>query len=175
MSYDKSDIYKVSLNDLIISSTPKSIKALEEILDDNGYYGRYRIITCKAPKSNDLCIKIEVYLPDSIYHYVWPYNTHYNLSTRSFGKRTKPAVINNKKILMKCMGFFNMFSYIITGKIDPIAEIAHLYMGWATKAEYIKMITFLCKVGLFNNGEFCLKTVMDSKEVHDNLFDPTYY
>lgn len=169
-----SDQFQVSLNELIFSYNPNSIDQIKKILDENGYYGRHQVYTVNVNKSTDVCIKIRIYLVDSCYYYTWPFLTHYNLTRKCFGKRKIPALIKNDFKISKCMYFFTTFRYIITGKIDPIAEIAHLYMGWATKNEYIKIITYLSTNGFFKDGDFCLKSAIDVHEVHKNLFDANY-
>ena len=42
---NKSDAYSISINSVILLYKPQSIPTLSKLLDDNGYYGRYTIMT----------------------------------------------------------------------------------------------------------------------------------
>jgi hypothetical protein len=171
----KSDLFKVSINTLVTSSRPNSVEELSALLDDNGYYGRYTLDKKSVGSLKNPCVKVIVYLPDSVFTYEWPYLTYYDLSENKFGKRKKPRVIQNNWKLYKCMSFFLVEGFIIDNNLELIASAGSKLMGWATKDEYIKMIQFLLKVGLFKDGIFVLKTLDDLTEVHDNLFDYNYF
>lgn len=173
VEYD--DVYKKSINNIIVSSCPKSIEKLEELLDKNGYYGRYKVVRHYAKNIKELAIKIEVYLPDSVHTYTWPLDTHYNLTKCDFGKRKKPRVIVKDNALIKCMYFFLIDRYNISNNLEVVAQIGHLKMGWATKERYIQMIKFLAKTNLFKDGWFVLKSYNDVKEVYENLYDYNYF
>jgi hypothetical protein len=171
----KSDIYVKSINNIISSSAPRTIEKVEELLENNGYYGRAKVRKVPTKNYRETAIKVEVYLPDSIITYNWPFETYYNLSKVDFGKRTRPRVIKKNEALIKCMYFFLIQNYRISNNLEAVAEIGHLYMGWATKEEYIHMIRFLIKAGLFRDGWFALKSKQDVLEVYNNLFDYNYY
>jgi hypothetical protein len=153
---------------------PKDEEALANLLDKNGYYGRHTIERYAGPSYKDICVKIKIYLPNSIFTYQWPYGAYYNLTQDSFSKRKKPSVVQNNFKLIKCMYFFTRSGIIVENDIEKVAELGSLYMGWAKKEEYFAMIRFLMKARFFNNGRFVLKTE-DVLEVHDNLFDFKYY
>lgn len=169
------DVYCKSINNIVISNSPKTISSLHSMLEDNGYYGRFKIDKIDVKRSRDVCVKISLYLPDSAYSYLWPYSTYYNLSDYSFGKRSRPRVIQPNIKLIKCMYFFLTTGYNISNNLETVAKIGNLHMGWATKEEYVHMIIFLVKAGLFNNGAFVLKSVNDVNEVYENLFDYNYF
>jgi hypothetical protein len=178
----KNDQYIISLNELLITNNPKSIKDVEDLLDDNGYYGRNKVypINIKTPKETSYfkknqAIRIQIYLVDSKVHYTWPYDTYYDIANKSFGKRRKPGVIRDDFRLAKCMYFFATTGCMITGNLDKVAELGSLMMGWANKSEYKKMITFLCQADLFHNGEFRLKSHIDVYEYKNNMFDYNYF
>ena len=83
----KSDEYSVSINSLVILHKPKNINALSKLLDNNGYFGRYKILRRLTKKIGDTIVNIEVYLPNSLCSYIWPFETVYNLKTNKLVKR----------------------------------------------------------------------------------------
>lgn len=171
----KSDVYSISLNSLIFGNAPKTIPLLSKLLEDSGYYGRFKIQQITSPNYKDIFINIEVYLPDSVYSYLWPFKTHFNLTTQSFGKRRSPIILKNSFKLIKCMSFFVNCDINMSEGVERVSVFGNALMGWATKEEYMKMILFLIKAGLFRNGKFVIKTDEDAIEIHANLFDYTYF
>lgn len=169
----KSDVYYKSINLLVVSNAPITIQKLKTILDDNGYYGRNEII--KVSSGSDILIKVRVYLPCSVLYYEWPFGCYYNLSKRVFGPRKKPRSLINSFKLLKCMMFFLRLDCNISGKIEPVAKIASLKMGFATQVEYSQNIKFLAQSGFFKDGWFLIKDFKEVIEVHENLYDPSYY
>jgi hypothetical protein len=170
----KSDIYSISLNSLLLGSYPKNTIRIQELLDDSGYYGRSKII--RAPSVNkDILINIEVYLPDSVYSYVWPYKTTYNVTSNSFGKRRTPSVIKNSFRFNKIMMFLSLCGVGMSTGVDDLALLGSKFMGWATKDDYAKTILFFVKCNMFRDRMFCLKTKEDVTEVQNNLFDANYF
>ena len=170
----KSDYYSISINSLLLAANPKSIAKVENLLDDNGYYGRYRIVRESVPVFA-ICIKIEVYLPESLNTYKWPFKTYYNLSTNSFGKRRIPRVIKNTFRFNKIMLFLALCDLDLSSGVDRLALSGSKIMGWANKDDYVKTIMFFIKCGMFVNSKFCIKTEQDVVEVQSNLFDPNYF
>lgn len=171
----KCDLYKISINSIVSSSVPTSVPKLEELLDDNGYYGRYRIDSTPTKNFKNNYVKVDVYLPDSVFNYVWPLNGYYSIADRDFVKRKKPRVIKNNENILYCMYYFLCHNYRIVNSIEPIAELMTLQMGRATRKEYIDIIKFLAKEGFFKDGWFALKHQTDVKEVYENLFDFNYF
>jgi hypothetical protein len=171
----KSDVYEKPINSLVFCNNPLTIKELDDLLSDNGYFGRFKITKINLPKSQDVCVKVSVYLPDSVFTYDWPFDTYYNLTTRSLGTRKIPAIIKKEVKLLKCMYFFLLEGYNLSNNIEAVAEIGSLSMGWATKKEYVQLIMFLSKAGFFRKGWFVLKSKDDVSEIYENLFSPTYF
>lgn len=171
----KNDVFEKSINNLVLCNNPRTIREFSDLLSDNGYFGRFTVEKVNLPKSQDVCIKAHVYLPDSIFTYQWPFQTYYNLTTRSFGTRKFPAIVKKERKLLKCMYFFLLERYNLSNNIEVVAELGSLTMGWSTKKEYIQLIMFLSKAGLFSRGWFVLKSEIDIQEVYDNLFNPVYF
>lgn len=76
----KSDEYKVPINTLVVLNKPTTVSALSKLLDDNGYFGRYKILRKVTKNLGDIIITVEVYLPNSNFTYTWPFKTFYNLT-----------------------------------------------------------------------------------------------
>jgi hypothetical protein len=76
----KSDSYSVSINSIILLYKPRTIPILSKLLDENGYFGRYKILRKLTKKIGNTIINIEVYLPNSNFYYVWPFKTSYNMT-----------------------------------------------------------------------------------------------
>lgn len=83
----KSDEYKISINTLVVLNKPASIAAMSRLLDNNGYFGRYKILRKVTKKLGEAVINIEVYVPNSGFSYIWPFKTMYNLTLGKLLKR----------------------------------------------------------------------------------------
>jgi len=169
------DVYTISINSLVFSKTPKTVKQLEDVLNSNGYYGRFRIDRQYVKNSQDIYVKVKVYLPDSCCFYSWPLFGNYNLTSKCFTKRKKPSVLNNQFKLKKCLQFFAINKYKINTSIEEVADIASKYFGWATKSDYVKIMKLLIESDLIINGKFIIKSEKDIPEVFDNLLDANYF
>lgn len=200
----KSDKFKVSLNELMFSRTySPSINSIHKLLDDNGYFGRYKIETIDNRKfGTDILIRVHVYLFDSVYTYVWPYSTFFNIDKRNFGhnRRTPRGILTDKSMLgyvfTLLASIFKKrtknyspsilfekhcdacFQTIVESKIsihDWPFVICKIHDTRAHKPYLEKAIPFLAKVGLISNNKFKLTTVDDAHEVFKNLFDIDYW
>jgi len=171
----KCDLYKISINSIVSSSLPATVPKLEELLDDNGYYGRFNIESTPTKNFKNNYVRVNVYLPDSVCNYVWPLNGYYSIADSDFVKRKKPRIIKNNENILNCMYFFLKYNYRIVNSIEIIAELMTLQMGRATKKEYIDIIKLLAKERFFKDGWFSLKHPTDAKEVYENLFDYNYF
>ena len=164
----------ISLNSMILANMPKNIYELQILLNNSEYNGRFKII--RAPSENkDILINIEVNLPESIYTYIWPHKTYYNLSNNSFGKRSTPSVIKNTYRFNKIMLFLALCGVDLSLGIDNLALLGSKAMGWATKDDYAKTILFLIKCNMFRDKKFFLKKEEEVSEVQSNLFDANYF
>lgn len=174
-SLDKeSDAYKISINSLVLAKCPSSIQELKELLESNGYYGRVSVKKVSVKSKKDLLVRVQVYLPDSKVNYIWPFIGSYNISKNCITKRKKPSAIIDNQKLYKCMDILLLADKRVED-LDSLPELFSKYIGWASKSEYSKMIRFLIKSELIVDGRFILRSLSDVKEVHDNLFDYTYF
>jgi len=171
----KSDVYSKSINQLVTTYNPKTVDELSELLDDNGYYGRFEIVRVATKFYREVCVKVNVYLPDSIHTYEWPYMSHYNLTLRKFSKRPKPRMFKEDFRLMKCLYFFLLYKWPIDSSFEHIANLGFKCMGWATQSDYLSLTVILHKIGFFNRGEFVIKSEEDLIEVKENLFSYSYF
>jgi hypothetical protein len=201
----KSDKYEVSLNELLFSRPYKpSINSISKLLDNNGYFGRYRIELLSERKfGTDVLIKIHVYLYDSVLTYTWPYNTVFNIEKKSFGHNRKaPRGVLSEKSMLSYV--FTLFSTIFTKRgvsykpsmlfeqqcdfcYRSIYEskiplnswpyvISKITGGTSSHRSYLeKVIPFLVKAGLISNRRFKLRNSDEANEVCENLFDIDYW
>jgi hypothetical protein len=199
----KSDKYSVSINELMFSRRYRpNIAAVSTLLDDNGYFGRYRIESIKDKKfPSDTLIIIHVYLCDSLYTYSWPLNTFFNLNKKLFGHNRKipRGVFNNAFMFSNCVMFLStmftprsMFKDISLYDANCINCLRIIEEGdygvesWAfiisnyIKASgqrpfYEKILPYLCRIGLISNNKFIIVGKEDPQEICDNLFDINYW
>lgn len=200
----KSDKYEVSLNELLFSRTYNpSVNSISKLLDNNGYFGRYKIETLTNRKfGTDVLIKVHVYLIDSVYTYTWPYNTFFNLDKKSFGHSRKAprGVLTDKSMLSYVFTLFSTIfakrgktykpSMVFETYCDeclrviqqhklPLSDwprtICNIHQTNAHRPYLEKAIPFLVKVGLLSNNKFRLNNAYEAEELSDNLFDIDYW
>ncbi len=171
---ENNDLYSISINSLVLSKTFHSIEELKDLLESKGYYGRIKVKKVDTVAKDDVRIKLEVYLPDSIVSYEWPFSSTYSLKKAAILKRKRPSAIKNNWKLLKCMYFLLKADYVLED-LDSAAQDGYIVMGWATKKEYVEMLRFLVKCNLIREGKFVLKTEQDVKEVYENLFDHVFF
>jgi hypothetical protein len=200
----KSDKYEVSLNELFFSRTYNpSVNSVSRLLDNNGYFGRYKIETLTNRKfGTDVLIRVHVYLIDSVFTYTWPYNTFFNIDNKSFGHNRKAprGVLSDKSMLSYVFTLLSSIfsrrgktykpSMIFESHCDECLRVIQHYKlplsdwpyticnihGTAAHRPYLeKVIPFLVKVGLISNNKFKLNSIDDAEEVCENLFDIDYW
>lgn len=200
----KSDKYEVSLNELLFSRTYKpSVSSVSVLLDNNGYFGRYKIETLTNKKfGTDVLIKVHVYLIDSVYTYTWPYNTFFNIDNKTFGHNRKAprGILTDKSMLSYVFTLFSTIfarrnknykpSIVFQTYCDeclrviqqhklPLSDwprtICNIHQTSEHRPYLEKVIPFLVKVGLIYNNKFRLHSVEEAKEVCENLFDIDYW
>lgn len=66
------DTYKINLYDLLSKTDLSNLNNLKEALDDNGYYGRYKILEVRKNCIRTYKYKLKIYLVDSTVQYTWP-------------------------------------------------------------------------------------------------------
>lgn len=113
----KSDKYSISINELLFGKVYKpTIQSITKLLDDNGYYGRYRIEQVRDRKYGiDTMVKIHVYLVNSGYTYTWPFQTSFNLDKKCFtsNRKVPKGVLSNNTMFGHC---FRVLSVMFTPK-----------------------------------------------------------
>lgn len=200
----KSDKFSLSINELLFSKTYRSsVNSISNLLDDNGYYGRYKIETVDHRKhGTDILIKIHVYLYDSVYTYTWPHATFFNIDRKIFGHNRKVSrgVISDKSMLSytftllstifrdrskkyipkmffekKCEECFEVISQYKLNVSDWPKVICQFHGNNSQKSYLEKTLPFLIRVGLIHNNKFRLTTIEDANEVYKNLFDVDYW
>lgn len=200
----KSDKYEVSLNELLFSRSYKpSINSISNLLDNNGYFGRYRIELLSERKfGTDVLVKIHIYLFESTLTYTWPYQTFFNLDKKVFGNARKlpRGILNNRNIFVTCCkniaGMFtpknrleNIPTFADLNSLLAMDEIRNRKAGldlwpeilckhhnsWNLISYYQKLIPFLCRVRLISNNKFKIQSKEDAEEVCMNLFDVNYW
>jgi len=67
------DSFKVSIIDLVYKRKPQTVPEFRKMLDEGGYYGRYRLLEVYRGGHKTREIKLVVSLIWSPYSYVWPY------------------------------------------------------------------------------------------------------
>lgn len=108
---ENDDRYTLPIHILIDAYNPLDIARLKEILDDRGYYGRYKIIEIKDYKLNATKLKIEVYMPDSCITYSWPYENFYILGKGLAKKRLKNKIGSYCAKLLQYVQYTDYFKY----------------------------------------------------------------
>jgi hypothetical protein len=201
----KSDQFEVSINELLFSRSYRpSVNAVSKLLDDNGYFGRYKIDTFSINKhGTDVLIRVHLYLYDSTFTYTWPYNTFFNIDKKMYGhnRRVPRGVLNNLSLLEyvflmlssifrsggkpipKNSTMFDCYCYLcfleISNKKIPVnnwpSVICDIHKNYAQRPYLEKVLPFLCKVGLISNGRFKIISDTEAIEVCTNLFDINYW
>ena len=126
----KSDKYEISINELLFGRVYKSTtQAVAKLLDDNGYYGRYKIEHVKDRKHGiDTMIKIHVYLVDSGHTYTWPFQTYFNLDKRCFAHNRKVprGVLSDSFMFGYCLRVLSVM-FTPESRIEVELDKAHHY------------------------------------------------
>jgi len=177
----KSDEFSISINSLILLKKPNSVLKLNKALDDNGYYGRYKILRKVTKKHGETVINIEVYLPNSRTSYLWPFKTLFNLTLGKLVKRSKIKSIPAIKHVMAYLA--SAFNIEHTLKSTPIEKLPdHLMEAhYSTDLNHFQyIVTVLIHAGLIVVDEnnvvvFKLRDTDDIEEVYSNLFNPDNY
>lgn len=178
---NKSDAYSTSINSIILLYKPQTIPKLSKLLDDNGYYGRYNIMTKVTKKLGETVISIEIYLPNSGFSYLWPFRTLYNIT---LGKLLKKVKLKRMPAIHYVMSYLSTsYQIYIKIEINSIDELPRQLMkayGSRDYSYYQYIVATMVHAGLLKITTtkkivFCLKNAEDIKEVNENLFNPDNY
>jgi hypothetical protein len=204
MDQNKTNKYKISINELLFgNSYSPTIDSLKTLLDNNGYFGRYRIELVRDKKfETDTLVKIHVYLIDSGITYTWPYNTFFDLDTKRFGHNRKVprGVFTDKFMFGYCLNVISIMftptemlspplSYFEASAIrcrELIKEYNSDLEDWpwiisknhgtfGQMPYYERIIPFLCRIGIIVNSKCILLGRDDPGEFSSNLFDIDYW
>jgi len=198
----KSDKYEVSINELLFTRLhKKSVDSICKLLDNNGYFGRYKIESFSDKKfGTDVLIKVHIYMPNSAHSYIWPFNTFFNITRNLFGsnRRIPRGVLSDQTMLRYSFLVLSvMFSdneeedlsiHDLNCKkaMDIIKEGNYNVEHWAyiickqrkciEELNYFdKFIAFISRIGLIKNNRFLIRDKEDAREISSNLFDINYW
>lgn len=200
----KSDKYCLSINQLMFGRNYKpNISSVSRLLDDNGYFGRYKIEVVKDRKFGvHTLIKIHVYLVDSGIAYTWPYDTFFDLDSKRFGHNRKipRGVFSDKFMFSYCFRVLSIMSTPIEMLEQPMSHydllclkcmkiikegnyptedwssiISKNHGSFGQMPYYDKIIPFLIRLGLIINNKFRIIGYDDPEEYTSNLFDIDYW
>lgn len=200
----KSDRYSVSINQLMFGRSYKpNVVSVSRLLDDNGYFGRYRIEVVKDKKFGiDTLIKIHIYLVDSGLTYTWPHDTFFDLDKKKFGHNRKvPRGVFSDKfmfgycfrvlsvmftpmdMLPKPLSMYDTYCILCMKAIDKNKHspedwpwiISKTHGSFGQRPYYEKVIPFLSRLGLIINNKFKIIGKDDAIEYPSNLFDIDYW
>lgn len=197
----KSDRYSISLNQLLFTKRfQPNITSVSKLLDDNGYFGRYRIEQILEKKM--LGIKIHVYLVDSGVTYIWPYDTSFNLQSKKFttNRRVPRGLQMDKFMFNHCFRVLSIMSTPASMIEQPASYFDLLCLecmkiitddnlsseewpwiisknigSFGQNSYYEKIIPFLTRLGLIVNNKFIIIGKDDAIEYPSNLFDIDYW
>lgn len=172
----KSDKYSIPINTIISLYRPETVIELKSLLDDNGYYGRHKIKKKYSKIRGDSIIHIEIYLPNSIHTYNWPFKTMYNLT---IGNLVRKINLKNIPAIPFVMNYLSSNKM----KIKSIPELPSQLLKPYNSNDlgyYQYIVTTLVHAGLFGFNKkkelvFVLKNTEDVKEVYENLFNQDNY
>lgn len=162
-----SDSFSKSIPDIVLMSNFKNMGEFANRLDENGYYGRYDIKLALGKKHDYNNYVVNVYLPDSIYTYTWPYKSSFNI-------KEKRIVRNGQAKFYKAA--FTRLVWHLQDLPDPITEI-HLGVAYdiatATKINFDliqPMLVGMFQDGLIKNGKTIIKSGIDAVEIYENQY-----
>jgi len=164
------DDYRISIWELFFKYKPGTIDSMKKILEENGYYGRCKVMRIEDDKGKlTNKAKAEIYLPNSAFTYQWPLNNHYNLTTRQLDKKfkfSKPCLAYTLiGQMMHGLLWENVLAYDDLGyKIQAIARCGDT-------SPYRKAIMILIKAGLTTTDFKLRLKECDIDEIYDNWFE----
>jgi hypothetical protein len=164
--YYKNDSYLKSIPEIVKTYNIDTANELSSIIDNNGYYGRHKIVKYLRSKKSNNAYKIKIYLPNSTKEYFWPlegayclYNNIYiNLPKRRFDIRYKGGMFYVNAELNNRNRGFNEVS----------TELRYYWKSYGSR-----MMTDFLKYGVIRNGKFDFHE-NDIEEIYENLFDSTW-
>ncbi len=132
---------------------------LKQKLDDNGYFGRHKIIQTNDNKNNRIKFNIEVNLIDSSMNYTWPYNNFYilNYGLEKHINRTPNYVMSR---ILRCI--------LDNGLLQPVTICCKVSTNYKN---YIKNMNLIDKHRLIHRGQCLLKSHIDITEFMDNVIN----
>lgn len=170
------DKYRISIPKLLYSKNIDTRKELQDLLNDNGYYGRAVVHTKReyGHPTNKLYVKVE--LIASNYIYKWPFNSYYDTREKKVDfVKTKIKVTPQLRTGMRTIVMTKAQNKLYNINDDGICldSMLHVYgnMAAATRGLVVKQ---LMQLRLLNEGKLVLKSLDDVDELYYNQFDQTY-
>jgi len=162
--YYKEDHFKISIPELVKTYSINNIDDLKYLLDENGYYGRNKIMKYLNKKKNNISYTVKIYLPDSIKEYNWPIEGAYCIYQNKY-------IDKNKNTFYP---FYQTAMYELKEKEKAKHSIEDIQMYCSNLGvKGRKMITHFLKYGIIKNGKMIISK-KDIPEVYQNLFDNTW-
>jgi len=170
------DKYRISIPKLLFSNRINSRKEMQDLLNDNGYYGRAVVFSKReyGHPTNKLYVKID--LIESNYIYKWPFNSYYDTREKKVDfVKPKIKVTPQLRSGMRTIVMAKAQNKLYNINDDSISfdSMLHVYgnMAAATRSLVIKQ---LMQLRLLNEEKLILKSLDDVDELYYNQFDQTY-
>ena len=150
------DRFKKSLFNIIYENNIESILHFKNLLDSSGYFGRYDIIQLRRHGGMSDKMKLQIYLPDSIMYYMWPFKTFLILGNYDNLKVVQKKIPPNVFELVK-----NAYKYNI--------NFEDLYNNFMSSKNRKKYLEFLEEYRILDKKYPIIKTKHDALELASNI------
>lgn len=164
--YYKEDFFKISIPELVKTFDINNIDDFKYLLDDNGYYGRNKIIKHINKKTPSISYKVKIYLPNSAKEYNWPIQGSYCIYKNRYINKTRDAFYP----------FYQSAMYELDLKKENKIkmDIENIQMQFhMLGAKGRKMVTHFLKYGIIKKNILTISK-KDIPEIYQNLFDTTW-
>jgi len=152
------DTYKINLYDLLSKTDLSSIKNLKESLDNNGYYGRYKILEVRRDCMRTNKYKLKIYLVDSMVNYHWPREGYIKLNTKFENIKTALNDPIGVKHVLNQLSLIPGMTYTMYNSMYKVGEkSSKLFFNFVNQHNLIK-----------NDGTLVLKSDIDIEEYLGN-------
>jgi hypothetical protein len=163
-----SDEFSKSIPDIVLMSNFKNMGEFASRLDENGYYGRYNIKLAMGNKKHtyDNYI-VNVYLPDSVFSYTWPYKSAFNI--------TEKRILKSKQAKFYKAAFTRLVWYL-QDLPEPIEELNlgisyDIAVATTINFDIIQpMLVGMFQDGLIKDGKTIIKSGIDAVEIYENQY-----
>lgn len=162
-----SDIFSKSIVDILLMNSYNNVSDISKLLDDNGYYGRHRIKLAIDKKHSYDNYVFNIYMPDSVFNYSWPYKSSFNVK-----EKRVISFKGNKYYNHQFTGLmYHLFSKNITVNSLELLEMHRIAVDTRISLQSVlPMITTMFKDSLIKNGKVLLKSDLDILELFENRY-----